>query len=153
MSLEILTHCAKQNNISWSTRKHHSQGLSAFRPDDLDVYMSQFPLQGGAWHHRWMLKATLCGRKCPANKPEPGSAHGRQNILTSQRYTGTCKRVLPDSRTPQTVMLGGISPNIHCGGPRKVASHRMPASSPRLVSVVLTSFKDQHCDFTTIGKI
>ena len=47
--------------------------------------------------------------------------------------------------------MHGKLTSIHCGGPRKVASHRMPASSLRLVSVVLTSFKDQHCDFTTIG--
>ena len=43
------------------------QGVSSFWPDDLDVYMHQFLLQGGTWHHRWMLKATSFGRKCAAN--------------------------------------------------------------------------------------
>ena len=43
--------------------------LSAFWPDDLDVYMLQFPPQCGTCHHWWMLKATSCGRKCAANIP------------------------------------------------------------------------------------
>ena len=75
--------------------------------------MRQLPLQGSAWHHRWMLKATLCGRKCAANKPEPGWAYGRQYIMTSQRYIGTCKQVLPDSWTPQTVIVGGWNSTQH----------------------------------------
>ena len=50
--------------------------------------LCDFPPQGGAWHHRWMLKVTSCGRKCMANKREPGSAHDRRHIMTSPGYTG-----------------------------------------------------------------
>ena len=67
---------------------------------DLDVYLRQFPPHGwgwggggggwrrGAFHHRWMLKVTSCGRICTASKPEPGSAYDRRHIMTSPGYTG-----------------------------------------------------------------
>ena len=60
-----------------------------------DVYMRQFPPQGGAWHHRRRLKVTSCGRKCTTNKPEPGSAHDRRHIMTSPGYTGISRRDMP----------------------------------------------------------
>ena len=59
-----------------------------FWPNNLDVYMRQFPPQGGAWHHQWMMKVTSCGIKCTANKLEPGSAHDHRYIMTSPGYTG-----------------------------------------------------------------
>ena len=63
----------------------------------LDVYMRQFPPQGGAWHHRRKLKVTSCGRKCTTNKPEPGSAHDRRHIMTSPGYTGISRRDMQTS--------------------------------------------------------
>ena len=79
-------------------KQYLSQGLSAFWPDDLDVYMRQLPPQGGAWHHRWMLKVTSCERKCTANKPEPGSAHDHRHIMTSPGHTGISHRDMQTRR-------------------------------------------------------
>ena len=59
--------------------------------------LRDFPPQGGAWHHRWMLKVTSCGRKCMANKREPGSAHDRRHIMTSPGYTGISRRDMQTS--------------------------------------------------------
>ena len=39
-----------------------------------------------------MMKVTSCGRKCTANKQEPGSAHDRRHIMTSPGYTGISRR-------------------------------------------------------------
>ena len=78
-------------------KNYHGQGLGAFWPDDLDVYMLQFPPQGVTWHHRLMLKVTSCGRKCAANKPKPGSAHDRRHIMTSPRHTGISRRDIQTS--------------------------------------------------------
>ena len=56
-----------------------------------------FLRKGGAWHHRWMLKVTSCGRKCTANKQEPGSAQDRRHIMTSPGYTGISRRDMQTS--------------------------------------------------------
>ena len=63
----------------------------AFWPSDLDVYKRQIPPQRGPGTTR-MLKVTSCERKCTPKKPEPGSAHDLQHIMTSPRYTGISRR-------------------------------------------------------------
>ena len=78
-------------------KKLSRSGSECILPDDLDVYMRQFPPQGGTWHHRLQLKVTSCGRKCAANKPEPGSVHHRRHIMTSPGYTGISRRDIPDT--------------------------------------------------------
>ena len=88
-------HKVKQHLVI--NKNDNGQVLSAFWPDDLDVYMFQFPPQGGTWHHRLMLKVTSCGRKCAANKPKPGSAHDRRHIMTSPGHTGISRRDIQTS--------------------------------------------------------
>ena len=80
-------------------------------PDDLDVYMLQFPPQGGTWYQRLMLEVTSCGRKCAANKPEPGSAHDRRHIMTSPGHTGISRR---DIQTSAPNGLQGLYGATNC---------------------------------------
>ena len=97
MIFEIFTLCTKYKSISWLIKYDHSQCLSAFWPDDLDVYMRQFPPQRGTWHNHLILKVTSCGRKCAANKLEPGSAHDHRHIMTSPGPTGISRRDIQTS--------------------------------------------------------
>ena len=104
-------------------KNYHGQVLSAFWPDDLDVYVLQFPPQGGTWHHRSMLKVTSCGRKCAANKPKPGSAHDRRHIMTSPGHTGISRRVYPSEGIRQY----DSSDTGHSDNANIAAEHQEPA--------------------------
>ena len=82
--------------------------------------MRQFPAQSGAWHHRWMLKVTSCGRKCAASKSEPGSAHDRGHIMTSPGYTGISHRDMQtsapiDTHKQRVLMHGHQGWNVRHG--------------------------------------
>ena len=135
MTLEILTLCTKKNSISWSTKNYHGQGLSPFWPADPDVYKSQFPPQGSAWHHQWMLKVTLCGRKCTANKPEPGSTHDCRHIMTSPGYTGISRRDMQTS-APTDI----INRNTYT----KSRNHTPPAPLTQTNSYSYSPYPDNH---------
>ena len=108
MILEIFTLCTKYKSISWSIKYDHGQCLSAFWPDDLDVYMRQFPPQGGTWYNRLILKVTSCGRKCAANKLIPGSPHDRRHIMTSPGHTGISRRDIQTSAPYISLLPCGV---------------------------------------------
>ena len=83
-------------------KQYLGQGLSAFWPDDLGVYMRQLPPHGGAWHHRWMAKVIVEYRVGENARQTNRNPAGHTTTGISWRHrdqpaypTGTCKQELP----------------------------------------------------------